>query len=300
MVMQSIQYLIHPLGLSIRIKQWGFSGPAVLLIHGLGSRCEAWEGTASRLATLGLRCIAIDTPGHGLSYKGTDFDYSAAGHARLFDAVCDELGEEKIDLAASSLGGLHAAAFAARKPERLRTLTLIGSVGLAAMTLERRNWTATYLHDMSRAGTRSRLQRGVFDPDLFSEAYFEETFRVNNSAGAAPSFAAISRYYAGIINDDVQLEALAAVSARVPTLLLWGKDDPTVTYDVALQAIKRLSGATLVGIDGTKHMPQIERPSISARYISRQIAKKSALALPDELQRVRGDPAVEVIEYRPK
>jgi pyruvate dehydrogenase E2 component (dihydrolipoamide acetyltransferase) len=245
-----------------------------------------------------MRCVAIDTPGHGLSYKGANFDYSAAGHARLIDAVCDELGEEKIDLAASSLGGLHAAAFAVRKPERLRTLTLIGSVGLAAMTPERRNWTATYLHDMSREGTRSRLQRGVFDPDLFSEAYFEETFRVNNSAGAASSFAAISHYYAGNINNDVQLDALAGVAARVPTLLLWGKDDPTVTYDVALQAIERLPGATLVGIEDTKHMPQIERPSISSNYISRQIAKKSPLALPDKLQRVSSDPAVEVIEYR--
>ena len=298
MARQSIQYLIHPLGLSIRAMQWGMSGPSVLLIHGLGSRCEAWEGTASRLAALGLRCIAIDTPGHGLSCKGADFDFSAAGHVRLIEAVCDELGEEKVDLVASSLGGLHAAAFAAKKPGRLRTLALIGSVGLAAMTPERRNWTATYLHDMSREGTRSRLQRGVFDPNLFSEAYFEETFRVNNSAGAASSFAAISRYYAGSINDDVQLDALAAVSAHVPTLLLWGKDDPTVTYDVALQAIGRLPGGTLIGIEGTKHMPQIERPGISARHISRHIAKKSSLALPSELQRVKGEPAVEVIEYR--
>jgi pimeloyl-ACP methyl ester carboxylesterase len=298
MAVQSIQYLIHPLGLPIRVAQWGLHGPALLLIHGLGSRCEAWKSTASRLAALGLRCIAIDTPGHGLSYKGPDFDYSAAGHARLIDAVCDELGEEKIDLAASSLGGLHAAAFTARKPERLRTLTLIGSVGLSAMTPERRNWTATYLYDMSREGTRSRLQRGVFDPDLFSEAYFEETFRMNNSAGAASSFAAISRYYAGSINDDVQLDALAAVSARVPTLLLWGKDDPTVTYDVALQAIERLPGATLVGIEGTKHMPQIERPNISARHIARQVAKKSSLTLPSDLQGVKCDPVVEIIEYR--
>lgn len=280
MVTQRIQYLVHPLGLPIRVVQWGMTGPALLLIHGLGSRCEAWENTATRLAALGLRCIAIDTPGHGLSYKGAGFDYTAAGHAALLAALCDALGEAQLDVAASSLGGLHAAAFAATCPARVRTLTLVGSIGLQAMTPERCNWTASYLHDMSRAGVEARLKRGVFDPGLFTEAYFEETFRLNNSAGAAESFAAISRYYADGINEDVQLEALAAVSDRVPILLLWGKDDPTVGYDVAEHALARLPNATLVGIEGTRHMPQIERPAISAHFIARHLGRE--LPLPTE------------------
>lgn len=296
MPIQPIQYFIHPLGLPIRVMQWGLTGPAVLLIHGLGSHCEIWRDLADRLVRLGLRCLAIDTPGHGLSYKGGEFDYSAAGHAKLLGAVCAALDEEKLDLVASSLGGLYAAAFAATQPQRLRTVTLIGSVGLVAMTPERRNWTASYLHDMTRDSIRARLHRGVFDPALFSEAYVEETWRMNNSAGAAASFAAISAYYAGKINDDLQLEGLASVGPELPTLLLWGKDDPTVTYDVAEQALARIRGATLIGIAGTKHMPQLERPRISAAQIARHLSKRQRLPLELLEAPSPDDPAFDTIE----
>ncbi|MBV8167782.1 MAG: alpha/beta fold hydrolase [Alphaproteobacteria bacterium] len=298
MAVVPIQYLIHPQGLPIRVMQWGTSGPPLLLIHGLGSHCEAWRGTAERLAALGLRCIAIDTPGHGLSYKGDGFDHTAAGHAALLEAVADALGEPTLDVACSSLGGLHGAAFAVRTPRRVRSLTLIGSVGLVAMTPERRKWTADYLHDMSRDAVRARLHRGVFAPTVFTEDYIEETWRMNNSAGAAASFGAISRYYAGSINDDVQLDGLARLGADLPVLLLWGRDDPTVTYDVGEQALARIPGATLIGIADTKHMPQIERPRLSARVIAQHLAKRLALSLERLEPPAADDPSYETREHR--
>lgn len=292
-----IQYPISPLDRMIRVVQWGLEGPAVLLLHGLASRAESWSRFAPLLAAQGFRCIAIDTPGHGLSWKGRDFDYTVRGHVPLLEAVLEELGERQVDLIGSSLGGIHAAAFAAQMPERLRSLTLVGAIGLKAMTPERCEWTASYLVDMSRTAIAARFARGVFDPSLFDEAYVEEAYRINNSVGAAEAWSAIAAYYRDGINDDVQRENLARLNGTLPILLLWGKDDPTVTYDAGLEAVAAIPGATLVGIAETKHMPQIERPRISAEQVLRLIKRDPGFRLEAARQGKAHEPAVDILHH---
>ncbi len=272
MAASPIQYLLHPLGFGVRVMQWGGEGPAVLFVHGLGSHAEIWAPVASALAARGRRCFAIDLPGHGLSQKGPaqdgEFSYTAAGHAELFAALLAELGEERIDVVGSSLGGLFAAAFATRTPELVRTLTLIGSVGLQPLAPERRRWTSEYLAKMDRDSVATRLRNGVFDPAAISDAFVEEAWRMNNSRGAAESFAAIGRYYAEGINDDMQVERLAALDGRVPLLLVWGKQDVTVAYQGAVEALPRLPRATLLALDDTRHIPHVERPGVVGKAIA--------------------------------
>lgn len=277
MAVTGIQYPIQALGLPLRALQWGLAGETVLLLHGLGSRAETFEPLGRRLAAAGYRCIAIDLPGHGLSWKGAGFDFSAAGHAGLLAAVADQL-ETPLHLVASSLGGLYAAAFAAAAPRRLRSLTLIGSIGLKAMTLERRQWTAGYLRDMSREALARRFAFAVSDPSIFDRDYLEESWRVNNSPGAAEAFAAIGRYYLDGINDDVQTARLAALQGRLPILLLWGRDDATVTYDVAEEALAAIPGSTLATLAETKHIPHLEQPEHVAAVLAAQFAAVAAPA----------------------
>ncbi|MBB3064312.1 alpha/beta fold hydrolase [Limibacillus halophilus] len=291
----AIQYPISPLGKQLRVMQWGMEGPAVLLLHGLGSRADIWRLFAPLVAAQGYRCFAIDMPGHGLSWKGSDFDYSITGHVPLIEAICQEIGETSVDLIGSSLGGIHAAAFAAQRPSMVRSLTLVGAIGLKVMTPERCEWTASYLSDMSRDSIAARLARAVFDPSIFDQAYIEESYRINNSPGAASAWSAIATYYRQGINDDTQTQALAALKGAVPILLLWGKDDPTVAYEGALEAVEVIAGSTLVGIAETKHMPQLERPQISAEYVLRLIRKDPAYQLPGKAD---ASPSLEIIRHQ--
>jgi pimeloyl-ACP methyl ester carboxylesterase len=51
--------------------------PPVLLIHGLASNARMWDGVGAALARQGIRSVAVDLRGHGLSDKpdtGYDFD----------------------------------------------------------------------------------------------------------------------------------------------------------------------------------------------------------------------------------
>ncbi len=264
----AIQYPLRAAGVTTRAVQWGVSGPTVVFLHGLGSHAEVWSGVAPALAAEGWRCIALDLPGHGLSGKGADFSYDLDGHAAWLEAAVDALGESRFHLVASSLGGLWAAGFAGRFPDRIETLTLVGAVGLEALTRERLNWTAEYLGRMDRRSIAERLHRAVADSSVIDPAYIEETCRMNNSAGAAEAFARLGRYYLDHLNDDVQLERLAGSGLGRRVLLVWGKEDATVAYSGAVAAARRLPECTLFALDDTRHVPHLERPAAVAWALS--------------------------------
>ncbi|HLW23207.1 MAG TPA: alpha/beta fold hydrolase [Steroidobacteraceae bacterium] len=259
-----LEYPVRAVGTVTRVMQWGMEGPLVLLLHGLGSHAGVWRAVAARLAQHDRRVVAVDLPGHGLTTKGSAFDYGLDGHVHWLDALLDALlepgGEGAVHLVGSSLGGLWAAGFATQRPRRIRTLTLIGALGLAPLELERRRWTASYLERMDRSSVASRLRNAVLDPRIIEEALIEEGFRMNNSPGAADAFAALGRYYLGRINEDVQLERLAARAAPWPLLLLWGAADSIVPADAARNAAARIPGSTLRLLEGAGHIPHLECP----------------------------------------
>lgn len=269
-----IQYPLEAAGTTVRVLQWGSAGPAVLFVHGLGSHAGVWSKVAPHLAAQGRRCYAVDLPGHGLSSKGAQFTFTLDGHVRWLAAVMDALGECRMHLIASSLGGLWAAGFADRFPGRLDSLTLVGAVGLEPLAAERRRWTADYLGHMDRESIATRLRRAVADQNTIEECFIEETYRMNNSAGAAESFAALGRYYLARINDDVQLDRLIERAPKPRLLLIWGRDDVTVAYAGAAAAAARIPGCTLLALHSTRHVPQLERPAEVRWALSRHLSEE--------------------------
>ena len=94
---------------------------------------------------------------------------------------------------------------------------------------------------------------------------------MNNSAGAAESFARLGRYYLDRLNQDIQLERLAKSALGRRLLLLWGKDDATVAYPGAVAAARRLPGCTLFALERTRHVPHLERPDAVTWALSRHL-----------------------------
>lgn len=57
-------------GLALRVAESGAtSSPPVLLLHGWGASIYMWRDWFAPLAGLGMRAVAVDLPGHGLSDK---------------------------------------------------------------------------------------------------------------------------------------------------------------------------------------------------------------------------------------
>jgi pimeloyl-ACP methyl ester carboxylesterase len=98
-----------------------------LLIHGLGSSSCFYRTITPSLKST-IRCIALDTPGSGLSELGKA-KQSVFSIAQDAVGLLDELQvQEKVVLVGHSMGGIVANYIAAEYPDRVKGVVLIGPV----------------------------------------------------------------------------------------------------------------------------------------------------------------------------
>ncbi len=81
------------------------SGPAVILVHGLGGRAEDWWNVAPVFAKAGFRVYMPDLLGFGRSQQPADFSYSVRDQAAVVVDFMSALGVKQADVAGWSMGG---------------------------------------------------------------------------------------------------------------------------------------------------------------------------------------------------
>ena len=119
-------------GITLHLRDEGpRDGPAIVLLHGLGSSLHTFDGWAERLS-LRFRVIRLDLPGAGLTGPDPLGDYSDERFISLMRGVLDHLGIERAALAGNSVGGRLAWRFAAAAPDRVSRLILISPDGYAS------------------------------------------------------------------------------------------------------------------------------------------------------------------------
>jgi pimeloyl-ACP methyl ester carboxylesterase len=105
------------------------SGPALLLLHGLGCEHTTWDPVIRQLARK-YTVIAPDLLGHGASDKPRA-DYSVGGYANGMRDLLTVLGVDKVTVVGHSFGGGVAMQFAYQFPERCERLVLVSSGGVS-------------------------------------------------------------------------------------------------------------------------------------------------------------------------
>jgi pimeloyl-ACP methyl ester carboxylesterase len=116
-------------GVELAAKAWGpVDGPLVLALHGWLDNAASFDGLAPFLP--GLRLVALDLPGHGLS------SHHGAGHLYAFIDMVGEvfwaveaLRWTKFALLGHSMGAGIAALLAGTFPERVVKLALLEGLG---------------------------------------------------------------------------------------------------------------------------------------------------------------------------
>ena len=255
-----IQYPVEVDGVLTRVLAAGSGDDHLVLVHGVGARCDRWSRNVDALAAEGWNVRALDLPGHGLAQKGQGPDYSVPGYARFVDGFLDLIGAETAVLVGTSLGGHTVATLACDRPRRVRALVLVGSIGLIPWGAERRAATRGRLRDASRESIENKLRLLVHDQDLVTDAWLREEFLINNSPGAAESFHQIADYIADFIDDDVVGPRLASLEGRPPVQLIWGEEERAVPLETGVAAHELLAGSELAVIAAASHAPYFERP----------------------------------------
>ena len=197
--------------------------------------------------------LRYDQRGNGLSDRQTAFAFDA--YVADLEAVTDAAGLDRFDLIGLSQSASVAIAYAARHPERVRRLLLVGGFAQgwqargdaeeiarrrAMLTLTREGW------GLDNPAFR-QLFTSLFlpDSDAATQAWFNELQRLTTSAANA---AAIQLAAASI---DVS-ELLPKVAA--PTLVAHVQGDAMVPFEAGRALARAIPGARFLALEGRNHM----------------------------------------------
>ena len=176
------QYLDLPTG-PVNWKDYGGSGPLIVLVHGLGGSIANWDILGPRLSTYG-RVAALDLPGFGLSPPGPDWTLET--HARAVDSLVQHLGAPAI-LIGNSMGGLLSEMVAANKPELVRALVLISPATPPRFPDPYIHWpTARRLVVNSVPGVGTAMSRRMVSTMTPRELINESLARITHKPGRVP------------------------------------------------------------------------------------------------------------------
>jgi 2-hydroxymuconate-semialdehyde hydrolase len=236
------------------------AGEPLVLLHGSGPGVTAfanWRGVIPELARQ-FRCYAPDTLGFGY----TEFPADIAGFEMdrwigHLIGFMDALGVERAHFIGNSYGGALTLALAARYPERVGQIVLMGSAGLRMpMTagLER-----VWGYQPSLEAMHELMTTFAYDPALVKEEIVTSRYHASIRPGAQEAFASLfpeprQRWLDALATDE---DALRALPHGV--MLVHGREDVIVPWQSSqrFHELIRQSELHLFGQCG--HWTQIEK-----------------------------------------
>ena len=248
--------------LNIHYYQGGSaSGETLVLLHGFAADKDNWL-RFSRHLTQDYRVIALDLPGFGDSDLPPG-SYDVGTQAERLADILDAMGIQQAHVLGNSMGGQIAALFAARYPDRVRSLALFANAGIDSPH-------KSELYRLLTNGAPNPLvvkQPQDFDNLLhfiFVEPpYLPESLKRYLGERSMAKAAHYERVFKQLVERSIPLEPeLAKIQA--PTLLLWGKQDRVLDVSSIEVMQPLLRKPSVVIMDNVGHAPMLERPEESA------------------------------------
>lgn len=115
----------------------GGNGPVVLLLHGNPSWSYLWRDLIQSLAAGGMRCIAPDHLGMGLSDKPNKF-FRLADRIRHVERLVDRLELERFSLAVHDWGGAIGFGMAGSRPDAIEKLVVTNTAAFRSKNIPKR------------------------------------------------------------------------------------------------------------------------------------------------------------------
>ncbi len=232
------------------------AAPPLLLIHGAGHDHDVWDAVAAGLAAAGERVIAPDLPGHGASAGAPLPDIDALAAWVL--ALADALDLPRLRLAGHSMGSLVALAAAAAAPQRVRGLTLIGSLApmpVAPFLLEAARDEPDRAHELINKFSFAAVETIGEARRRTLEGANLQRMRRQPPGALATDLAACNAWQGGLA---------AAARVACPVLLICGEHDRMTPVDAVKPLFDTLEGsghgARMIVLAGTGHTMTEEVP----------------------------------------
>ena len=253
------------------------SGPALLLLHGLGCDHTTWAPVIDSLARR-YTVIAPDLLGHGQSDKPRA-DYSVGGYANGMRDLLTVLGIDRVTVVGHSFGGGVAMQFAYQFPERTERLILVGSGGLGpevspairAITTPGFQQamgvlTLPGVRHAGRAGLRALAATGIrATRDLAEVAEIYDSFKDPRTRAAIRHVVRAVVDWRGQI---VTMSDRAYLTEAMPMCVVWGRNDLVIPVRHANHAATLAPTARVEIIPNAGHFPHKDHPQRFVKIVN--------------------------------
>ena len=258
------------------------TGPAVVLVHGLGGNLRNFYGLVDKLAA-SCRVVAVDRPGSGYSIMVSGEHPTLRAQATIIARLIQRLGLDRPLLVGHSLGGALSLALALDHPDSVRALVLISTLSQLERappaifkSLDIRSPTLRWLIAWTLMAPLGKLTheatlKAVFAPELVPKTFDAES---GGALGLRPdSFIAACEDMA-TVSHEIAIMTPRYPSLAIPVDVIFGRQDPILGYQAhGERLVAALPNATLHVIEGG-HMIPVTVPDQIADWI-RQAAKRA-------------------------
>ena len=267
----------------------------VLCVHGMTGDATNWTDLMAELAPE-FAPVAVDLPGSGFSpppgsRRGYSITALAAVVIELIEALNRESDRGPVHLIGNSMGGAVAVRVAARRPDLVRTLTLVS----AALPDRRPHRQTAHFPVIALPVVGDRLVRrfgrfpaenriaGViqacyYDPAAIHPARVAlSVAELRRRDGLSYAVAVITGAARALVSETLRPYRFSlwreAERIRLPALVLFGSHDRLVSPSLAERAARAFTSARVVVLPDTGHLGQMEHPSAVASLFREMVAE---------------------------
>ena len=253
------------------------SGPPIVFLHGFPLAGETWDAVVSHLRDR-FTCYAPDLIGLGQSHSTAEDDYSSPGQARTLQGLLSQLGVDRYALVGNDTGGWIARELALIDKNRVSHLVLTNT----EIPRHRPPWIPMYqaLAHVPGCGAvigqvlkSSAFRRSplAFGGCFHDPARIEGDFRVrfvDPLLGSPARMDGAMRFLRQMKFSRLDRFERLHSELTMPTLLIWGADDPTFPEPRARDMATQLANvAGFYSIPNAKLFFYEEHPAEVARLI---------------------------------
>jgi 3-oxoadipate enol-lactonase len=236
--------------------------PLVLLLHGLGANASSWTLQFDPLIAAWMRPVAPDAPGFGASrYDGRGWSFKRV--AALLAGLLDELHSGPVYLVGLSMGGVIAQRFVLDYPQRVQKLVLVST--FSALRPSNFSQLVYFLRRVAVTFTLGPKQQAEAVARRVFPAPGQEALRemaAAQFASADPRAYRAAMRSLGLFDSHKRLKEI-----KVPTLVITGANDTTVSPDRQQILAKGICGARQVIIRNAGHAVAIDQAEMFNREL---------------------------------
>jgi pimeloyl-ACP methyl ester carboxylesterase len=234
------------------------SGPVLLLLHGLFGALSNWVDVVERFSK-NYRVVIPLMPIYTLPLLNTN----VKALAKFVGDFIAYRNYSDIILVGNSLGGHVALVYVKEHPEKVKAMVLTGSSGLYENAMG-----GSFPRREDYDFIKHKVEITFYDPQTASKELVDECYAIVNDKGKLIRILSLAKSaIRHNMSDDLK-------EIKIPTCLIWGKQDIVTPPEVAEEFHRLLPVSDLFWVDKCGHAPMMEQPQVFNDVLDKWLKSK--------------------------